>query len=178
MVRQLGLKQKNAPIIVYDANQGSQASAVAKELISEGYFNVKVLNGGFDAWQSERFEAVDGKLATKANYVPKPRPGEINQEEFRKYAETLPANVMIIDVRSVDEGNAGMLKSARLIPAEDLKERSIEIPKDRLIVLYCNTGVIAEMAYHTLKELGYTKVKFLNAQMAFEKNGSYKISEN
>jgi hypothetical protein len=34
------------------------------------------------------------------------------------------------------------------------------------------------MAYHTLRELGYSNVKFVNAKMEFEKDGSYRISTN
>jgi rhodanese-related sulfurtransferase len=45
-------------------------------------------------------------------------------------------------------------------------------------VFYCNTGTIAEVAYNTLKDLGYANVKFVNAKLDFEKNGSYKISKD
>jgi rhodanese-related sulfurtransferase len=176
LVKKLELKQKNTPIIVYDDKQGDPAMTVAKELIKGGYFNVKILTGGFNAWQNAKFGAASGKLAEKAAYVPKPRPGEISIAEFEKYVAQLPATVMIIDVRNTDEGNAGMLKIAKLIPAEEIKDRVAEIPKDKLIITHCSTGVRAEMAYHTLKELGYTNVKFVNAKMDFEKNGSYKIT--
>jgi rhodanese-related sulfurtransferase len=175
LINKLDLK-KNAPIIVYGGKDEVQAVAVAKELLKAGYGNVKLLSGGFEAWTVAGFPVASGKLAVKAAYVPKPRPGEINLDEFKKYAAELPSNVMIIDARSISEGKAGMLKTAKLIPAEEIKDRLAEIPRDKLIVFYCNTGVIAEIAYHTLREMGYTNVKFVNATMVFEKNGSYKIS--
>jgi len=178
LIKSLPPKDKKPPVIIYDDKGGKQADKVAKELIKAGYGKVMVLTGGFDAWQAAKYEAGSGKLATKASYVPKPRPGEINLDEFKKYAAELPANVMIIDVRNADEGNAGMLKTAKLIPAEEIKDRVAEIPKDKMIVTHCSTGVRAEMAYHALKELGYTNVKFVNAKMEFEKNGSYKISKD
>jgi rhodanese-related sulfurtransferase len=175
LISKLDLK-KNAPIIVYGGKDEVQAVAVAKELLKAGYGNVKLLTGGFEAWKVAGFPVDSGKLAVKAAYVPKPRTGEINLDEFKKYAAELPSNVMIIDARSISEGKAGMLKTAKLIPAEEIKDRLAEIPRDKLIVFYCNTGVIAEIAYHTLREMGYTNVKFVNATMVFEKNGSYKIS--
>lgn len=110
--------------------------------------------------------------------IPKPLPGEINLDEFKKYAAELPANVVIINVRSAHEGHAGMLKTDTLIPEEEIKDRLAEIPRDKLVVLYCNTGVIAQVAYHTLRNLGYTNVKFVNARMTFDKNGSYKITKD
>jgi rhodanese-related sulfurtransferase len=175
LIKKLDLK-KNAPIIVYDGKGGVSAVAVAKELLKAGYSNVKLLTGGFEGWKGAGFPVSSGKLATKATYIPKPRPGEINLDEFKKYAAKLPDNVMIIDVRNPDEVKSGMLKNAKLIPVEEIKDRTAEIPKDKLIVTQCSTGVRAEMAYHALKELGYTNVKYVNAKMEFEKNGTYKIS--
>lgn len=168
---------KNAPIMVYDQKGGKDAGTVATALVKGGFKKVLLLTGGFDAWRSAKLEVVSGKPAAKAIYVPKPRPGEINLDEFKKYADKLPANVMILDVRNTDEGNAGMLKNAKLIPAEELKDRVAEIPKDKLIVTHCSTGIRAEMAYHALRELGYTNVKFLNAKMEIDKKGAYTITK-
>lgn len=176
LVKKLDLK-KNAPIMVYDQNGGKDATAAASALLKAGFKKVAILSGGFEGWQTAKYEVASGKLATTASYVPKPRPGEIDYNEFKKYAAELPANVMIIDVRSADEGKAGMLKTAKLIPADELKDRKAEIPNDKLVVLHCNTGVIAEVGYNTLKDLGYTNVKFVNAKVEFQKDGSYKISK-
>jgi len=166
LIKELPPKDKKPPVIIYDGKDGKQAVKVAIELLKAGYDKVMVLTGGFDAWQAAGFEAAGGKPAAKATYIPKPRPGEINLDEFKKYAAQLPANVMIIDVRNTDEGNSGMLKTARLIPTEEIKDRAAaEIPKDKLIITQCSTGVRAEMAYHMLKELGYPDVKFVNARM-------------
>jgi len=177
LVKRLEVK-KTAPIMVYDQKGGKEAIVVASALVKAGFKKVVVLNGGFEAWQTAKYDVASGKLATKASYTPKPRPGEINLDEFKKYADNLPENVMIIDVRNTDEGNSGMLKTAKLIPAEEIKDRLAEIPKDKLIVTLCSTGVRGEMAYHALKELGYTNVKFVNAKLEFQKNGSYKISKD
>lgn len=177
LVKGLDVK-KNAPLMVYDQKGGKDATTVASTLVKAGFKKVLVLTGGFEVWQAAKFDVVSGKLSAKASYTPKPRPGEINLDEFKKYAAELPVNVMIIDVRNTDEGNAGMLKTAKLIPTEEIKDRLAEIPKDKLIVTQCSTGVRAEMAYHALKELGYTNVKFVNAKIDFEKNGTYKISKD
>jgi len=177
LIKKLALKQKKAPVIVYDAAAGKEADAVAKALVKAGYTNVKILTGGFQGWQAAKFETATGKLTTKVSYVSKPRPGEINLDLFKKYVAAPSADVMILDVRNQDEANSGMLKNAKLIPAEEIKDRAAEIPKDKLIIAHCSTGVRAEMAYHALKELGYTNVKFVNANLEFQKNGSMKIVE-
>jgi len=176
LVKSLNVK-KNAPIMVYDQEGGKDAKSVASALVKAGFKKVVLLDGGFKAWQAAKYDVASGKLAVKAAYVPKPRPGEINLDEFKKYVSALPANVMIIDVRNAKEGKDGMLKNAILIPAEDIKAHVAEIPKDKLIITHCSTGVRAEMAYIALKELGYTNVKFVNAKIEIEKNGSYKITK-
>ena len=176
LTKKLDIK-KNTPIVVYDQEGGKDAAMVASRLVDAGFKKVLVLTGGFAAWQSARYDVVSGKPAATAVYIPKPRPGEVNLDEFRKYAVELPVNVMIVDARTASEANAGMLKTAKLIPAEEIKNRQAEIPKDKLIVFYCNTGVIAEVAYNTLKDLGHTNVKFLNATVKFDKDGAYKITK-
>ena len=175
LIKGLTIK-KNAPIMVYDQNGSASASAVASTLVKAGFKKVVVLAGGFNAWQTAGYAIASGELTANATYTPKPRPGEINLEEFKKYAAELPENVMIIDVRSAKEGKAGMLKTARLIPAEEIKDRLAEIPKDKLTILHCNTGTIAEVVYNSLKELGYSNIRYANAKIDFEKDGNYKIT--
>jgi len=176
LIKGLEIK-KSAPIIVYDQKGSKDAATVAAALIKAGFKRVVVLTGGFNTWQMAKNEVSGGKLATKATYTPKPLPGEIALDEFKKYAAELPANVMIIDVRSKKESRNGMLKTAKLIPVDDLKARQDEIPKDKLVVLHCNTGVLAEVAYNTLKELGYTNLKFFKGKVEFEEDSSYKITK-
>jgi len=173
-----GLKiKKNAPVMVYDQGAGADAKTVAGKLVKAGFKKVVIVDGGFAAWQKAGFEVAQGKLAVTASYVPKPRPGEIALDEFKKYAAELPANVMIIDVRNADEGKKGMLKTAKLIPAEEIKDRASEIPKDKMVITHCSTGVRAEMAYHTLKDMGYTNIRFVNGKVDFDKKGVYSITK-
>lgn len=175
LIKGLEIK-KNAPVTVYDQNGGEKATTVASALVTAGYKKVVVLTGGFDAWQAAKYDVAVGKLAAKPSYTPKPRPGEISIDEFKKYAAELPANVMIIDVRSAKESKSGMLKNAKLIPAEEIKDRLAEIPKDKLVVLHCNTGTIAEVVYNSLKELGYNSVRYVNAKIDVAKDGNYTIT--
>ncbi len=176
LVKSLDIR-KNAPVMVYDQNGGKDAATVARLLIKGGFTKVLLLDGGFDAWRTAGFAPDSGKLSAKTTYVPKPRPGEINLDEFRKYATELPANVMILDVRNPDETEDGMLKAAINIPTVLIKEKAAQIPKDKLVITHCSTGVRAEMAYHTLRELGYTNVKFLNASITINKDGTYALTK-
>jgi rhodanese-related sulfurtransferase len=178
LIKGFDLKLKKAPIIVYDAQGRKDSVKVAAGLVKAGFVNVKVVVGGFDAWKNAGFEVASGKPADKVTYVAKLRQGEIAIDEFKKIAAATPANVVIVDVRNPDETSKGMLKNALTIPLSELRERVAELPKDKQIILQCNTGTQAEMAYHTLKELGFTNHKFLNAKIKIERDGKFDISKD
>lgn len=167
--------EKRPPIIIYGARSGKDTESVAHTLIKSGYSRVTILSGGFEAWQMAKFETVTGKSATTVAYTPQARPGEVDLDEFKKYLTALPSDVMIIDVRNEDELKSGKLNGSINIPTEEIKSKTAAIPKNKLVVTQCASGVRAEMAYHTLKELGYTRVKFLNAKVVFESGGGYRL---
>jgi rhodanese-related sulfurtransferase len=164
-----------APIFVYDGKSGPDAQQAAQAIVASGQKNVLLLTGGLVAWQGAGYPIATGPTATKVAYAPKPRPGSMPAAEFQKIATAAPADWLILDVRNQDEANAGMIKGALLIPDEDLAQRMAEVPKDRKIVTHCATGVRAEMAYHRLKDAGYT-VQFLNADIEIGKDGKFKVT--
>lgn len=169
-------KKKKPPIMLYDQSGGDDAKAAAKALVAAGYPMVNVMTGGFDAWKAANNPVETGRLATAMAYVPKPRPGSIAADEFQKVAKEQPAGTLILDVRNRDEAGAGMIKGALLVPDEEVLDRLAELPKDKLIVVHCSTGVRAEMAYHKLKEKGYN-AKFLNAKIDIDKEGNFTIDK-
>jgi len=170
-------REKKPPIMIYDQSGGDDAKSAAKALVAAGYPMVNVMLGGFEAWKEANGAVGSGKLATAMVYVPKPRPGSIAIDEFQEIARERPANTLILDVRNRDEGNAGMIKGALLIPDEEVLDRLAEIPKDKMIVVHCSTGVRAEMAYHKLKEKGYN-VKFLSSKIDIDKDGNFTIDRS
>ncbi|MEI7816703.1 MAG: rhodanese-like domain-containing protein, partial [Desulfuromonadales bacterium] len=114
--KSLNITQKKAPIVVYDAKGGKDAVVAAKELVKAGYGNVKVLTGGFEAWKAAQYDVATGNPSSKVTYVPKPRPGEMDLDEFNKILATHPAIVLIVDVRNATEAKAGRLKESVVIP--------------------------------------------------------------
>ncbi len=166
---------KKAPIILY-ADDERSAKEVFNIIRDWGYSNTSILQGGLDAWKKAGHPIASGPAKTQIVYVPKPRPGEISVEDFKRIAETLPPDKLIVDVRDTDEAMQGMLKGAINIPAQDILARLSEIPKDKELIVHCVTGVRAEMAYHTLKDAGYN-AKFLNANIKIDKDGKYEISK-
>ena len=67
---------------------------------------------------------------------------------------------IILDVRRVDEFNAGHIPGAINIPNESIGTDAIpELPdKDQLILVYCRSGNRSKQASKKLVDLGYTNI--------------------
>ena len=74
---------------------------------------------------------------------------------------------MILDVRTDEEFEIQSIEGAVHIPLTKLRERLSEIPKNKVIVIYCQTGKKSYFAFCILKQHGYEKV--------YNLNGGYKI---
>ncbi len=60
----------------------------------------------------------------------------ITVEELRAALEK--GTAIVIDVRGEDQYKEGHIKGARWIPADRMASHAKELPKDKLIVLYCS----------------------------------------
>ncbi len=165
-------RQKNAPIIFY----GDRSPEAAATVIAWGYTGVKLLPMTYAQWQAAGNPVATGALGTAIVYVPKAKPGTVSPEEFTKLGKTISSDTDVIDVRYGDEYAAGHVPGAKNFPLEDMAEHAAEITKGRKLVLYCDTGMRAEMAYNILKDKGYTTVRFLDGTLTFEKDGSFDVT--
>ena len=162
-------KKKSAPIILYSDDQ---TSAKTFALVRGwGYKNTTVLKGGAKAWDGKFFP---GDPGSKIVYVKKLKPGQISATEFKKVASETPKNMLILDVR--DAGMKGQIPGSLNIPQAQLADRLAEVPKDKEIIIYCNTGIMASMSIKTLQDNGYT-ARYLNAVVQVSPDGSFEISE-
>jgi rhodanese-related sulfurtransferase len=162
-------KDKSAPIILYSDGQASQESFATVR--GWGYKNATVLNGGAKAWDGKFFP---GEAASKIVYVKKLKPGEINIAEFKQIATSKPADKIILDVR--DAGTEGHIPGDLDIPQAELADRLAEVPKDKEIIIHCNTGILASMAYKTLKDNGYN-ARYVNAVVQVNSDGSFEVNK-
>ena len=169
-------KDKRAPMVLYSNDTESAIQAFEFISIWGGFTNIAVLQGGLPEWQKIGGKVETGVMATKIVYEPKPRPGEISVEEFKRIVEAKPPDKYILDVRDSEEAESGMLVGAHNIATQDILRRILEIPKDKEIIIHCTTGVRAELAYLALKDAGY-KTRFLNAIIKVDPNGRYEITK-
>ena len=69
-------------------------------------------------------------------------------------------NVVLLDVRTQEEYNAGYIAGAILLPYDEINAKAtIVLPdKEKEIVLYCRSGRRSAIAKKSLLDLGYQKV--------------------
>lgn len=63
---------------------------------------------------------------------------------------------LLLDVREDYETAQGIIQDATLIPLSVLDKRAAELPKDRLIAVYCRSGNRSLRAISILQSKGYT----------------------
>ena len=63
--------------------------------------------------------------------------------------------VFFLDVRKPEELMLGMIDGAKNIPLQKLRQHINEIPKNKRIITYCQTGQRSYFASRVLKQLGY-----------------------
>lgn len=71
------------------------------------------------------------------------------------------SDVIVLDVRSVEEFNSSHIENAVNIPYTDIESRfesEVTSDKDATILVYCQSGQRSTIASETLVKLGYTNV--------------------
>jgi peroxiredoxin family protein/TusA-related sulfurtransferase/rhodanese-related sulfurtransferase len=68
--------------------------------------------------------------------------------------EHLKPEQKLIDTRTLEEVQAGMIPGAIHIPLHELRQKIGELSKEREYIVYCQTGMRSYLAYRILKQLG------------------------
>lgn len=130
---------KNRPIVVI-ADEGHEEESVMR-LGRIGFDHVRgYLHHGVKALQS-RPDLID----------------ITNRITARALAERLDdcEPVVVVDVRSASEWEAGHIPGSLNVPLSNLADRMFEIPRDKPVVLYCRTGYRSLIAASMLQAEGY-----------------------
>jgi rhodanese-related sulfurtransferase len=72
--------------------------------------------------------------------------------------ETKPGTFTLVDVRDPKEFDEGHIPGAINIPSKTFAARSAGLDKDKLLIVYCNSGGRSYTAFRKLQKLGYKKI--------------------
>jgi rhodanese-related sulfurtransferase len=81
----------------------------------------------------------------------------LTEEEFRQGYR----KAQLIDVREPNEFDGGHILGARNIPLSQMRNRLIEIRKDKPVYLYCQSGARSTRAAMMLNKKGYQDLNVL-----------------
>ena len=135
------LNYKDPIVIVDESNE--HLDQIMRYLVRLGYDNIfGYLANGFTSWSvsGEDIEIVDTWSVHKLK--------EHLKDE----------SIFLLDVREIGEFEDGYIEGAHHIYVGYLKDRLKEVPKDKYIVVYCDTGNRASIATSVLKMNGYKRV--------------------
>jgi len=146
----------------------------AQKAIKLGYTKVYIVPEGYPAWQKSYGGAAKAAPAVKEGSAG----GNITVASFQEIMTAAPDSLMLVDVRDPEEFKAGTIQGAVNIPINELEKKLDSLPTDKTIVFFCGTGGRAGEAYDMAKMFkADLKTYFLNAEIDFKPDGSYKMKE-
>jgi rhodanese-related sulfurtransferase len=90
--------------------------------------------------------------------------GPVSLDQAR--AEHEAGKALLVDIREPDEHATGVAPGARLLPMRQLSARLAELPRDRPVLLICNTQNRSRATFDALRERGWTNLRFVNGGMS------------
>jgi len=79
---------------------------------------------------------------------------------------TLGNKALIIDVRTEEELDYVCFDFMRNIPVSKISERLADIPRDKIVIVFCSSVIRAPIVYAYLRVNGYKDVKILTAGLS------------
>jgi phage shock protein E len=69
--------------------------------------------------------------------------------------QLVSAGAVLLDVRTPEEFSDRHVDGARNIPVDELSQRLGELPRDKVVVVYCHSGARSARATGVLRRAGY-----------------------
>lgn len=88
----------------------------------------------------------------------------VSLEQARSEHEA--GEAILVDIREPDEHATGVVAGARLLPMRQLSARLSELPRDRPVLLICNTQNRSRATFDALRERGWTNLRYVNGGMS------------
>ena len=130
---------KNKPIITY-CNSGKKSGTAAEILVNNGFQDVTNAQGVKEfQYDLVHYEDVRG-------------------EAFQTLIDG-NKDIVLVDVRPAKQvQEEGMIEGAINVPFDEVEDHLDQLPKDKTIALYCNTGTKSAEVAKQLEGLGYENV--------------------
>lgn len=147
------------PIVIVD-EEGHSIDEVRKFLVRLGYDDIYgYLGGGFSSWYLQ------------AQPIKKLKLWSVHKLKERQFDNS----IFILDVRKITDWVKGYIEGAHHIYLGHVRDRLDEIPQDKKVVVYCDSGNKSTIASSILKQNGYEDVATVLGSMKAWKRAGYPV---
>ncbi|HEY0196339.1 MAG TPA: rhodanese-like domain-containing protein, partial [Methanobacterium sp.] len=147
------------PIVIVD-EEGHSMDEVRKFLVRLGYdYIYGYLGRGFSSWYLHAEQI--NKLGLWSVH-------ELKEKQF-------DPSIFILDVRKETDWEKGYVEGAHHIYIGHVKDRLEEIPRDKKVVVYCDSGNKSTIAASILKKNGYEYTATVLGSMKAWKTAGYPV---
>ena len=112
-----------------------------------------VLHGGLPAWEENGYPVYASpdyeQRLTGLRYTP---------QQVRNLVRERPSDTVIIDLREAEEYAVKHLPGALNVPMSVFTQRIADVPRDKLVILYCVSGGRSYTAIRHLRKRGFSRV--------------------
>jgi rhodanese-related sulfurtransferase len=145
---------KGALLVIYcNGVKCGKSGRLAKQLEPLGYGNIRIYAEGIPVWEERNLSLFVGPDYDKKIEAKKLKPAEVSNMIREKKTD-----YVLVDVRDPSEYKEGHIPTAINIPAETFAAGSGVLPKEKKIIVYCNTGSRSHLAYKKLIQLAYPEI--------------------
>lgn len=145
---------KSDLLIIYcNGVKCGKSKRLALQLEPLGYGNIRIYAEGIPVWEERNLPLFVGPDYDKKVESRKIKPVDLNQmiREGKK-------DFVLVDVRDAAEFREGHIPTAINLPSETFASGSGILPKEKKIIVYCNTGSRSLLAYRKLIQLAYPDI--------------------
>lgn len=145
---------KNSLLVFYcNGSKCGKSKKAAQKADTAGYKNIIIYSEGFPVWEEKNMPIVAGPEYSKKIETTKLKPSEMKQMIDEKRLD-----YVLIDVRDESEYKEGHIPTAINIPVETFASKQDVLPKEKKIIVYCNTGGRSYTAYRKLMKMAYPTI--------------------
>ncbi|MDD2540782.1 MAG: rhodanese-like domain-containing protein [Desulfuromonadaceae bacterium] len=145
---------KNALLVLYcNGIKCGKSKRVAAKLELMGYSNFVIYSEGIPVWEERDLPLVKGP-----GYGKKIETSKLKPAELAALIKSAKGDYVLVDVRDDMEFAEGHIPSAVNMPTEKLAALSEKLPKEKKIIVYCNTGSRSYLGYKKLVGLAYPHI--------------------
>ena len=145
---------KGSLLVMYcNGMKCGKSKKVAAKAAAAGFTNITIYADGFPVWEEHTLPIVAGPDYGKKIETTKLKPAEV-----KALIDAAKDDYVLVDVRDEKEYAEGHIPTAINIPVDGFATGSSVLPKEKKIIVYCNSGGRSYNAYRKLMKLAYPNI--------------------